>query len=389
MSRRAVLAEAERLKQIWAPPLDFKTRAVHTGGDERFYTSLIAALICRPSVLILDEPSALLDWEQRRALYANIRELADSGMNIIVITHSMQEAELYTDTVTVLRKGNAAEHYDHSRTFRQEQQASFPGTGTPDGVSADGEKNCGPAGGAETCGSTDCGTCAQHCAVSFSDITVRPKKRPALFGVSFTACCGEITLVKGLQESGLGTLENVISGMESTRTTGVMTIQTGKTQNTLLLSSKKLTPGFLRYTSGLHTAVIPSDRTFRASNPELSTGQLLCAMHGGNVENSYAYRLIREAGISIQPEEKVSALSGGMLQRLILARELDTDPRYIIACEPLQGLDVLSAGRTAGMLASFASKGSVVLVLTSSDFPEQLCGTVYKLEGGHISGGTK
>ena len=382
LTRRNVLHEAEKYRQKWAPQLDFRARVVHIGGDERFYASLIAALICGPGVLILDEPSALLDWEQRRALYANIRELAEGGMNIIVITHIMQEAELYTDTVTVLRKGKAAEQYEHSRAFTAEMCAeacissSAGAVRTSAGEYADGE-----------CGKTGCASCREKCTVTFTDITVRPKKRPALFGVSFRAECGALTLIKGLRESGLGTLENVVTGMESARTEGLAAIETSSSRCELTLKSKKLTPHFLRYKTGLHTAIIPSDRTFRASHPNLSIGQLLCAMHDGMVNRDYTDRLIRKADVAIQGDEKALDLSGGMLQRLILARELDTAPLYIIACEPLQGLDAQSACSTAKLLASFASKGCAVLVLSSSDFPEELCGSVYTLEGGKITGG--
>ncbi|MFA6856920.1 MAG: ATP-binding cassette domain-containing protein [Treponema sp.] len=377
LKRREIIQEAQKYRQKWAPQLDFHTRAARIGGDERFYTSLIAALVCKPSVLILDEPSALLDWEQRRALYANIRELACNGMNIIVITHIMQEAELYTDTITVLRKGKAAEQYEHSSTFTTAElsppkKASMDKTAVKDG-----------------CNKIYCGQCVRKCAVSFSGITIRPKKRPALYDVSFTAECGIITLVKGLQESGLGTLEDVVTGMENTRTEGTLTIETPTEHLERNLKLKKLTPYFLRYTTGMHTAIIPSDRTFRASHPDLSIGQFLCAMHNGMVNKNYSDSLIQKAGVTIQNEEKASALSGGMLQRLILVRELDTDPQYIIACEPLQGLDAQSSDRTVKLLASFAAKGCIVLVLSSSDFPDELCGSVYKLTGGTITGGRK
>ncbi|MCK9169399.1 MAG: ATP-binding cassette domain-containing protein [Treponema sp.] len=377
LKRREILQEAEKYRQKWAPQLDFRARVAGTGGDERFYTSLIAALICRPSVLILDEPSALLDWEQRRALYANIRELACDGMNIIVITHIMQEAELYTDTITVLRKGKAAEQYDHNSIFT--------------GTNLSPEKETGKDAGSEKggCNKTYCSQCGRKCAVSFSGITVRPKKRPAVYDVSFTAECGIITLIKGLQESGLGTLENVVTGMETARAEGTLTIKTPAAHFERNLKFKKLTPYFLRYKTGLRTAIIPSDRTFRASHPDLSIGQLLCAMHNGMVNKDYSDSLIKKAGVTIQNEEKASALSGGMLQRLIQVRELDTDPLYIIACEPLQGLDAQSSERTVKQLVSFAEKGCIVLVLSSSDFPDELCGSVYKLTGGTITGGRK
>jgi ABC-type uncharacterized transport system ATPase subunit len=383
LTRKEVLHEAEIFRQKWAPQLDLRAHIANLGGDERFYTALTAALICKPGVLILDEPSALLDWEQRRSLYANIRELACSGMNIIVITHIIQEAQLYTDTVTVLQKGKAAEQYEHSRTFtgtlHHENNVSGFNSALQVSAAEDADNS--------TCAGTSCNSCKNKCAVSFSGITVRPKKRPALYDVSFTAGCGKLTLIKGLAESGLGTLENAITGMETTSEKGLFTIKSDSLRCIINLKSKKLTPDFLRHKTGMHTAIIPSDRTFRASHPKLSIGQLLCATQGGIVTRHYAERLIHKADIVIETEEKASALSGGMLQRLILARELDAGPQYIIACEPLQGLDTLSAAQTAELLASFASRGCIVLVLSSSDFPEKLCNTVYTLEGGKLTGG--
>jgi ABC-type uncharacterized transport system ATPase subunit len=375
---KKILQEIATIKKRWAPQLDMHTLVAHLGGDERFYTSLIAALACKPQVLILDEPSALLDWEQRRALYANIRELANGGMNIIVITHIMQEAELYTDTVTVLRKGMSAEQYENSKTFGTEENEQRAGRSntvqTPENGS---EYECrrGPCGDA----------CGMKCAVSFSGVTVRPRKRPGLFDISFSAECGKLTLIKGLQESGLGTLENVITGMETTHMTGTCILQTADVKHCVHLKSGKFSPAFLRKKSGIRTALIPSDRTFRASNPQLTIGQLLCAMKKGMVDNAYAEKIIKRADITILPDETAAALSGGMLQRLIIARELDTDPQFIIACEPLQGLDMQTADRTTKLLGSLAAKGCIVLILSSSEFPVEICSTVYTLEGGKLT----
>jgi ABC-type uncharacterized transport system ATPase subunit len=374
---KKILQEIGTIKKNWAPQLDMHTLVAHLGGDERFYTSLIAALACRPQVLILDEPSALLDWEQRRALYANIRELANEGMNVIVITHIMQEAELYTDTVTVLRKGKPAEQYENNRISGTKKNVQNTGrTGTAQTVEEESAYECHR----EACGTA----CGKRCAVSFSGVTVRPRKRPGLFDISFSAECGRLTLIKGLQESGLGTLENVITGMETAHMTGDCTIQTADVKQCVQLKSGKLSPSFLRKKSGIRTALIPSDRTFRASNPQLTIGQFLCAMRKGMVDNAYAEKIIKKADIVIRPDEKAAALSGGMLQRLIIARELDTDPQFIIACEPLQGLDIQTAERTTKLLGSLAAKGCIVLILSSSDFPMEICSTVYNLEGGKL-----
>lgn len=359
LKKGEIFSRAELLKSKWAPHLNFRALAAHIGGDERFYTALISALIREPRMLILDEPSALLDREQRLSLYANIRELADKGMNVIVITHIMQEASLYTDTVTVLQKGKGAECCERSALYVPKTKSETLQLHT---VRAEKSSDC----------------------ISFEHIGVRPKKRPALFDVSFTAKSGGITLIEGLPESGLGTLENVVTGMENARTEGLCRIKTTERSLCVDLKSGKWTPYFLRTEAKLRTAIIPSDRTFRASNPDLSIEQLLCAMYGGKSADEYATRLIEKAKVSIRPDEKASALSGGMLQRLILAREFENDPNLIIACEPLQGLDGKAAERTQKLLSNFAQCGAVVIVLSSSEFPSSLCTAHYVLEGGDL-----
>ncbi|MGI0529785.1 ATP-binding cassette domain-containing protein [Treponema socranskii] len=359
LKKAEIFSHAELLKSKWAPHLNFRALAAHIGGDERFYTALISALIREPRMLILDEPSALLDREQRVSLYANIRELADKGMNIVVITHIMQEASRYTDTVTVLQKGKGAEYYERSALYALKTQSEAVHLHA---VRAERSDDC----------------------ISFEHIGVRPKKRPALFDVSFTAKSGGITLIEGLPESGLGTLENVITGMESARTAGLCRIKTDGRTLRIDFKSGKWTPYFLRTEAKLRTAIIPSDRTFRASNPDLSIEQLLCAMYGGKSADEYTKRLIEKAKVSIRPDEKAASLSGGMLQRLILAREFENDPNLIIACEPLQGLDGKAAERTQELLSDFAMRGAVVIVLSSSEFPSSLCAARYSLEGGAL-----
>ncbi|MGI5057491.1 ATP-binding cassette domain-containing protein [Treponema socranskii] len=358
LKKAEIFSRAELLKSKWAPHLNFRALAAHIGGDERFYTALISALIREPLMLILDEPSALLDREQRASLYANIRELANTGMNVIVITHIMQEASRYTDTVTVLQKGKGAEYYERSALYALKTKSETVHLHVIRAERAGDDR------------------------ISFEHIGVRPKKRPALFDVSFTAKSGGITLIEGLPESGLGTLENVITGMESARTAGSCRIKTDGRTLRIDLKSGKWTPYFLR--TELRTAIIPSDRTFRASNPDLSIEQLLCAMYGGKSADEYAKRLIEKAKVSIRPDEKAASLSGGMLQRLILAREFENDPNLIIACEPLQGLDGKAAERTQDLLSDFARRGAVVIVLSSSEFPSSLCAAHYMLEGGAL-----
>ncbi len=82
------------------------------------------------------------------------------------------------------------------------------------------------------------------------------------------------------------------------------------------------------------------------------------------------------------PQEKVYSLSGGMLQRLILERELSIDPELIIMANPMQGLDIEAQSRLCHRLLELRSQGKAVLVIGAMDFPLTLCQRVYSLESG-------
>ena len=133
--------------------------------------------------------------------------------------------------------------------------------------------------------------------------------------------------------------------------------------------------------------IIPSNKNFRGSNPQLTVLQLLTSGIRGRkreLEN-YAEKLIKKADINIKTYEKASCLSGGMLQRLILEREIEKNPDIMILCEPVQGLDVLSAQKLCETLKKLAKQGKIILVLSSSEFPKEICEKTYILQDGFIA----
>ena len=71
-----------------------------------------------------------------------------------------------------------------------------------------------------------------------------------------------------------------------------------------------------------------------------------------------------------------------MLQRLILERELDTNPKILILCESLQGLDKQSSLNFCNRILDHVSKGNIAIALHNSEFPENICNAVYTLNNG-------
>lgn len=361
--------ELLRLKDFWCPTLKLKTKVRDLGGNMRFYISLIGSLMRKPTCLILDEPSAFLSAGERTALYAKLREYADGGMNVIVITHSYSEAVTYPDTVSLLKDGELVRQFKSREEYKKYYQNNSGIRGTAQDAGQAAPAQNWPVPGERT-------PCLQLCGTS-----VKSKSKPALLDATIEARYGEITAVTGVKEAAMETLEDLLTGLEDGKESGSLrfTDRHGRsTEETL--SKKRLSAAFIRQHGG---AIVPSDKNYRASNPALTVLQMLSVYTTNEKDKEKLARsLVDEAGITIDLSEKCSALSGGMLQRLILARELSTGPDFLILCNPMHGLDIASQGRLCRKLETLASQGKAILLLGAEDFPLSRCSRVYGLEGG-------
>ncbi len=113
------------------------------------------------------------------------------------------------------------------------------------------------------------------------------------------------------------------------------------------------------------TGYIPSDRTFRASNPNLTIFQLCTAYHTDQKQKTlkaYTLSLLKKAEVNIQLNEKALCLSGGMLQRLILERELAENPEELYLFNPTHGLDAEATEKLYARLEGLAKKGTKIII---------------------------
>lgn len=386
-SRRFLEPRVKILAKQWAPLMNMDLYVKDLSGDMRFYTALLCALSKNPKVLILDEPSVFLDTEQRKQLYSNLHLFAEQGNTVIVITHSMAEAKNYTDTVTALSKGKIIARYEDTSKFHEGSPGYFDFEAkwneNKNKILAELHTSSEPI-------LLKKNTASAESFIAFKNVTVLPVNRPPLYNISFSAKSGEITLIRGHLESGLETLENLVTGMEENPCRGTVTLSSNcgifqKTAFSLNLAKKRLNPAMLRGKNSNITAIIPSDRTFRSSNPTLTIEQLLTVYYTGKDTKAYAEKIIKKAQVAIKTEEKASSLSGGMLQRLILARELEQNPQFLILCEPMQGLDSIAQNNLCKRLADFAQSGKTVIVLSTVDFPSEICKKIYSLSDGELS----
>ncbi|MCR5188915.1 MAG: ATP-binding cassette domain-containing protein [Treponema sp.] len=121
-------------------------------------------------------------------------------------------------------------------------------------------------------------------------------------------------------------------------------------------------------------AIIPADKTFKASNPNLTIQQMLTAFNPCGKEKeikAQALELLKKAGVNIKLKEKVSALSGGMLQKLILERALAQNPKALYLFKPTQGLDVQATEILYERLDKLAKDGTSVIFAENTSGEEK------------------
>ncbi|MCR4952617.1 MAG: ATP-binding cassette domain-containing protein [Treponema sp.] len=422
------------LCSCWLKDVPLNKKLKDTSGDQRFFVALTGALLKNPKILILDEPSALLDLEQRTFLFTELQKLSQSGLNIIVITHDIKEALAYCDTITLLKDGEVLRTFEKNQADENEitkllfgQEKTYgkydtENTSTSKVMSTEKKSTSDvPAAApksARPAAATDSKSVQKNLTLTIENLTAKPLNRPSLFNINFSANSGQITLIQGLAESGLGTLEQILTGIDSSHTKGTLTLtdeqstnagidSTTKTsstaadefsrhQHTLFtcnLKTGRFNTRTLRKKMGIRVGIIPTDRTFTGSNPALIIEEILCKSYDSDSRNSNTTisekELISAAEIEITTKEKAANLSGGMLQRLIFTRETNPAPDLLVLCEPLQGLDKFACETLFTKLSNFAKKGMMIIVLSSTPFPDALCKKIYKLDSGYLYAQTK
>ena len=365
------------LAALWLKDIPLSTLVKNVGSDTRFFVALTGALLKNPRFLILDEPSALLDDSQRDFLFTNMQRLAKDGMNILLITHNLQEALKYCDTINVLEDGHIVESEDYLKKMEMINQSELAALEAVQKQSAIRVTD-------------DDDTPSSSLSLELKNVTSRPSDKPALFNINFYVRQKEIVLIQGLPEDGTGTLEDLLTGFQPHHTEGeVVFSDDDDVIFSCNLKTKKLTAKTLRHSiilkngKPLKTGIIPTNRKSRGAAADITISDMLLTGHE-KVEKSTVQTIIESAKVNITPNEKVKNLSGGMLQRLILNRELYETPDLLILCHPLQGLDFHSSNETCDIIEKTASNGAMVLVISSNGYLRKIATRVYRLTSGHL-----
>jgi ABC-type uncharacterized transport system ATPase subunit len=300
---------------------DARVEDITVGQQQR--VEIVKALFRRAEILILDEPTAVLTPQESTELFEILRTLTREGMSVIFISHKLNEVLDIADRVTVLRRGKRIETLDTS----QATEASLARLMVGREVLLRVDKQTHPAGE----------PLLEVEGLSVSDERGLQKVRD----VSFEVRAGEIVGIAGVDGNGQTELIDALAGL--------LKPESGR----IVLAGEDVTRDSARahFDDGL--GHIPEDRQRRGLVLEFSIAENV-ALHeyrkppdsrfgwlrpGELVER--ARRLIREFDVrGGGPQTHAGALSGGNQQKVILAREIDRDPKVLIAAQPTRGLDV-------------------------------------------------
>jgi simple sugar transport system ATP-binding protein len=325
---------------------------------------IVKALVRNASVLVLDEPTAVLTPGETQELFRIIRQLRDGGTSIIFISHKLKEVQEIADTITVLRRGKVVGERKPPATEadlaalmvgRDVQLRVSKAPATPGDVVLSVDSLVVPAATASG------GRVASAHGMPATGSTHAPVN-----GLSFDVRAGEILGLAGVQGNGQTELCEALMGLLPT------------TAGRVTLDGADLTHATPRARLDAGIAYIPEDRREDGLVGSFSVAENLVlnsydrkpfargiTMNLGAIEAN-ATELIKEFDVRTgSPATPAGTLSGGNQQKVILARELGQGTKLLIASQPTRGLDVGSIEFVHRRIVEQRDRGVAVLIVSS------------------------
>jgi simple sugar transport system ATP-binding protein len=329
-------------------------------------------LLHNAKIIILDEPTAILTEQETRSLFKTLKTLAQSGISVILITHKLREIKQICGRVAVLRKGEIAgireaadiDEYEIARMMMGGDYAAGVREKTPEKNKPEGEP-----------------------VIVFDNVTVkrRGQKRPLLDKVSFQAHKGGILGFAGVGGNGLGVIEAVLGGFlhpaqgkifHNGKDISGLGIRALRKQGLAFVPADRLRVGSAR------DALIEENLIIN-SRDKFSKGMII----NKNAAREFSNALAQSYGIEgAKADEKAANLSGGNLQKLILAREISSLKDYIVFSEPAWGLDFASGNFIMKEIRALREKAAVILISTNLDEIIALADRIIVMYRGRIAG---
>ncbi len=376
-SARTVEAEIEEIAARYQMAVDPRARIWQLSLGERQRVDILKALYRGASILILDEPTTVLTPAEIDQLFSSVREMVAEGSTVIFISHKMPEVFAIADRTTILRKGRSITTLDIAATDARQLARLMVGHEMSFDVHP------------RAAGSAPKPASAQPPVLALEGVHVRGDFGiDALKNVSLEINAGEILGIAGVSGNGQRELAEVVAGIRPF------------TQGTIRIGGENVVSGDPRDAINRGVANVPEDRMGTGVSPNLSVAENLIlksyrsgSPHAGPIllmgrAETQAMALMARFDIRApSPGTLVRQLSGGNVQKVVLARELSSGPRLVIAASPTRGLDVGATEYVRSVLVDAAKQGAAIMLI-SEDLDEvvELSDRIAVLYEGRVVG---
>ena len=343
-------ALSKRIREIshqYGLPLE-PERHVHTlsvGECQR--VEIVRALLAKPQLLILDEPTSVLTPQAVDKLFGTLRQLAKEGCSILYISHKLDEIRALCHKCTVMRAGKVTGICDPTQETAASLSRMMIGAEPPEIKAAErlpGEK-----------------------LLSLRDLSL-PKSHPfgtELADINLDLHAGEIVGIAGVSGNGQQELLAALSGEDPRARPDAIVLNGEPVGRMNAARRRKRGLGF-----------VPEERLGRGAVPDLSLAHNILLSHQDS--HSVRHGLIRFGAIhdlaaaiikrfkvkAPGPNATAGSLSGGNLQKYIVGREVMREPKVLIVAQPTWGVDVGAAAQIRAELVALRDAGCALLVVS-------------------------
>ena len=348
----AVYEKIEKLSNDFDLDVDPAALVQDLSVGEQQRVEILKALYHGADLLILDEPTAVLTPQESEHLLDFLRQLADRGLTIVFITHKLEEVMQVSDRVTILRDGKAITTLNTKDTNPRELAHLMVGRD----VLMDLKKKEGQPG-----------------KVIFSVRNLRVKDErglPAVKGVSLEVREREVVGIAGVSGNGQSELALALAGLIASEF------------DEITLDSKHITKKDLARLNHMGMAHIPEDRQKMGLILPFSVSENFIAetyrdepfSKAGFLKfrtiKDYSKSLVEKFSIRVgDVDEEIANLSGGNQQKVVVARELDRRPKFLLVNQPTRGIDIGATEFVRQQILAERDMGSAILLI-STDLEE-------------------
>ena len=344
----------ERLKKIGSDyhlDLDPDRLVGDLSVGEQQRVEIAKSLVRGARILVLDEPTATLTPRESEGLFRALRSMAERGMGVIFISHKLAEVIEITNRITVMRHGRVVAELANDKTVSKPSLAR----------AMCGRDLVPPEKPVVSTGAF---------LLTLDRVSTKGRGRVALDDVSLTLCAGEIVGIAGVSGNGQRELADLVAGMLR------------PDSGTLSIAGKVVEHPSPKTMQSLRIGRVPEDRLTTGMIGALPLSESMALpwvdtppfSHHGILDRTairrFAEEQIKRFDIRTSgPYARTGTLSGGNLQKALLAREIAHEPKILLAAQPTRGIDVGATEFIHGQFLALRASGGAVLLI-SEDLEE-------------------